>query len=365
MSCNGVSFDGQVAGHGGGSEGMVQCGGFVGDSGTGAVAASRTGERIEAAFSEYFRLVGSFASVDGGARDDGFDYKHGYARVVEVFASYVESSIKPGGGAVGDGFSYERGNVSVEDGVYGDSVVGLGCLGGVAVGGIDRGGGGSSDVVDGTASIARPGLVYEVPRGWKPMVRGPNYERNKENRARKKENKSKGFQSGNWRAVEDPHADLASEVRLMRLERQKIQEKRKLDKLNSPTQIIEDAMKMVKLAEGYARKANDNKVAAWAASLSQSSAESIAKSGGSLPSVESVVASRALEAKQAKLGFSALPMNAVESAAVREKVMTAKQVLDARFKCDRVIKMADFEREDFPYAMSSFQARRIATAAYS
>jgi len=196
-------------------------------------------------------------------------------------------------------------------------------------------------------------------------VLGPNYERNKLNRERKKEGRGRAVSSGDWRVKDDPHAGLASEVRFMRLERQKIQEQRKLDKLRSPTQIIEDAMKMVKLAEGYARKANDNKVAAWAASLSQSSAESIAKSGGSLPSVESVVAGRALEAKQARLGFDALPMNAVESAAVREKVMTAKQVLDARFKCDRVIKMADFERKDFPYAMSSFQARRIATAAYS
>jgi len=187
---------------------------------------------------------------------------------------------------------------------------------------------------------------------------------------------------GSWRepVAVDPHAEVASKARRLRLERQCIQEQRKLDKLNSPMQMIEDAMKMVSQAERCAKLANDSKVARWAADLSTASAESIARSASSGGlRVETVASSVSFDGKNSvskesleKKGkkpfakepldvtsFAILPLNAAERVAMLRGVMTKDQVVQARKGFNRALIPHDFIRDDFPYPINKRQRDAI------
>lgn len=130
--------------------------------------------------------------------------------------------------------------------------------------------------------------VYTLPRG-------PNYERNLANRMRKKAAKQVGLSSGSWRAgavregffssCEDSTQERLRESRakvlILENERKILEEQRKVEKLNSPMVFVDDAMRMVKKAQEYAKGSNDSKVAGWAATIASAESESIARSAPS------------------------------------------------------------------------------------
>jgi hypothetical protein len=150
--------------------------------------------------------------------------------------------------------------------------------------------------------------------------------------------------------------------------RRLIEEERKIAKLNSPAQIMEDAMKMVEMAERAAKLKNDHKVAGWAQTVATSYSESIAKSspdsfksGGSgvLESVKSTISSlsaaSAGDLVQKKFGssvvgsksldFAGTSQNCLEAAALRCGVLSEKKLLDMRRECGRALDLGDLIRQ--------------------
>jgi len=108
--------------------------------------------------------------------------------------------------------------------------------------------------------------------------KGPNYIRNQANRMKKRVEKQVRVEQRANRFPEKTEQE--KKLHELRVKRQIVQEERKLKRLESPSQIISDAMYQVSLAEKYAKLANDSKVAAWAADLSSASAESVARLAG-------------------------------------------------------------------------------------
>lgn len=136
--------------------------------------------------------------------------------------------------------------------------------------------GGFSSGTSGVDLDSRP--ILTIVRG---QDRGPNYARNKAAREQKK--KTQAAAKARSAAVQFSHSDSTPEeveLRRLKVERQIIQEKRKLEKLKSPAQMVEDAMRQIEFAEKCAKKVNDSKVAAWAERISLASAESVARSAG-------------------------------------------------------------------------------------
>jgi len=205
------------------------------------------------------------------------------------------------------------------------------------------------------------------------LPRGPNYERNRASRLRKKiqqdarrfeEMRSQGRREAmgeNWRSGAAPlGGSKERELHELRVERQILQERRKLDKLKSPSQIIEDAMRMVEFAERCAKRAGQSKVAGWAATLTESYAESLAKSTpDSVRSFEEVVSGRKHAELCASLAFSKVPLNDVELVALDRGVVTRSQLMAARLRVRRALVGADFERSDFPYKLTLGQLDAI------
>lgn len=128
-------------------------------------------------------------------------------------------------------------------------------------------------------------------------ARGPNYERNRMSRFKKKVQKETrlreqmGFHGTFVECSDETRVELReSRAKLLILEnkRKAVEEQRKLDMLASPMRILQDAMDMVDIAAKAAKVSDDSKVASWAKTVATSYAESIAKSApSSVPSFDS------------------------------------------------------------------------------
>jgi len=230
---------------------------------------------------------------------------------------------------------------------------------------------GSSGRVAGAGSVRVGGVDgggnANVDLGFSP--RGPNYERNRLNRLRKKGVKeaaessrrgSVGFFSSCDVGVQDELRETRAKLLVLQNKRRIVEEERKLAQLQSPMQYLADVVTELKRAEQYKKSGSGSGVAGWVAALSDGYAESLAKSAPvSMRSYESVVSEGLMKERKKKLDFSVVELQRVERMAVNMGVMTEAQVLAARLRCGRVLKGVDFVRSDFPHKISSAQREML------
>lgn len=226
------------------------------------------------------------------------------------------------------------------------------------------------DVVTGGVNAARPGLA----------PRGPNYERNKADRERKKLAKAKRGQVSDEVAalreqveeeelrrrlavLQNSAGTEANKARLagMRLTRALAVEEQKAARSAAGFDHVTEALRLAKDAVTAAELAKYQPVAAvagWAATVASSGAESVAKSSSSGISLKSVSSATSASGFAAAKG----PLNVVESLLVENSVTTEKVIRSARAKVGRKLGMDDIFRSDAPFRMTNAVKREIALA---
>jgi len=214
--------------------------------------------------------------------------------------------------------------------------------------------------VGGVSGGRAPGLALGE------VERGPNYARNRLNRMRRKEKREASLvQAGSFfsscsEGVQIELRDTRAELLVLQNKRRIVEEQRRLDQLKSPMQFVDDVMKRVEAAERYAKCDSTSKVAAWAVAASKASAESMSnRSVGSIPSLKSVTSAGSLALRRERLQFGVVPMADVEVRAVEMGLFKESEVLEARIRCGRALKLGDFLAKDFPKKLTTSQLYRL------
>jgi hypothetical protein len=161
--------------------------------------------------------------------------------------------------------------------------------------------------------------------------------------------------------------ELQVEVKRMQLTRLKEREQDYRAKRDAGAMHVAEVVSLLKQYEAATALMNDEKVrdlAGWAATVSRSSASSVARSASavsektvsSLPSVESVASSASA------LALKKLPLVAMERAMVKVGVREA-DVRAARKKAGRALRVEDLVEPGFPVRLTVGQRADVAAAA--
>jgi hypothetical protein len=194
------------------------------------------------------------------------------------------------------------------------------------------------------------------------LPRGPNYERNRENRLRKKAAEASrragialGCSGTHGRAEDavgsqsffsDLEESVQRELRETRAKRLILENKAKIAQLENDasrdrrglTHAIE-ALKLVKIAKDSEKY--EGRVAGWARTVVSGSSESIAKAAPSrVASFDSVGSLKS--ASDLKLSFKVMPLNFVEGFLVERRRMEKKKIFSHRVSLRRALVFEDF-----------------------
>jgi len=137
--------------------------------------------------------------------------------------------------------------------------------------------------------------------------------------------------------------ETRARVLIARNNRELADEKARLAHLNSPMAAVEEAMRVVAIAERLAKRDNDNRVLGWAKTVAEDYASSISGTARSVPTV-SVSASSSVSQAEAraaeKFGLRVMPANGPEAVLVTHGVVSVAELVSARQKLGRRLEEA-------------------------
>jgi len=250
--------------------------------------------------------------------------------------------------------------------------------GDVRVEGEIRCGDGAIGAVDGPIGSGPGKDVVDVDGGCRPGGKvGANLARNRANRAAqkarklRKQGKAPSFvgMGSNWREqgaigkgdglkekqvapsgfwnscspeVRQQLIDSKAKMHIAENERRAQEDRKKVERMNSPEGLLMDAMRMIKTADEWAKRDTENKVVGWAKTVASDCAETIARSApDSIKSYESFVASSASTVPLSQPGVQVVekPVEVIVEKVV-EKVVKEPVVPGTELeKCDAILHM--------------------------